>query len=201
MTQAGPPMRRICVFCGSSPGARPSYADAARVLGVELVRRRLALVYGGGHVGLMGALADATLTHGGEVVGVIPAPLVARELAHRGLTDLRVVDSMHERKATMASLCDGFIALPGGLGTLEETLEILTWAQLGIHRKPVGVLNIDGYYDGLLRFLTHAVREEFVRPEYFALLLFGDTPAELLDKFAAWEPPSMPRAWLTPSQT
>ena len=194
-------MKRICVFCGSSLGTRPEYVDAARLLAAELVQRKLGLVYGGGQVGLMGTLADAALRHGGEVIGVIPGPLASRELAHPRLTEMRVVGSMHERKATMASLADGFIALPGGLGTLEETLEILTWAQLGIHRKPVGVLNVEGYYDGLLRFLSHAVREEFVRPECFALLLFGDTPAELLDTFAAWEPPALQRPWLTTSQT
>jgi hypothetical protein len=194
-------MKRICVFCGSSAGARAAYADAARLLAAELVQRKLGLVYGGGGVGLMGALADAMLAGGGEVIGVIPGPLAARELAHPGVTEMLVVASMHERKATMAALVDGFIALPGGLGTLEETLEILTWAQLGIHHKPVGVLNVEGYYDGLLRLLTHAVREGFVRPEYFALLLFGDTPAELLDRFAAWQPPAIARAWLTPSQT
>jgi hypothetical protein len=194
-------MKRICVFCGSSAGARVAYVDAARLLAAELVQRKLGLVYGGGGVGLMGALADAMLAGGGEVIGVIPGPLAARELAHAGVTEMRVVASMHERKATMAALVDGFIALPGGLGTLEETLEILTWAQLGIHHKPVGVLNVEGYYDGLLRLLTHAVREGFVRPEYFALLLFGDTPAELLDRFAAWQPLAIARAWLTPSQT
>jgi uncharacterized protein (TIGR00730 family) len=194
-------MKRICVFCGSSTGARPAYADAARLLAAELARRKLGLVYGGGAVGLMGVLADAALAEGGEVIGVIPAPLASREIAHKGVTDLRVVASMHERKATMASLVDGFIALPGGLGTLEETLEILTWSQLGIHRKPVGVLNVEGYYDGLLRLLTHGVREGFIRPEYFALLLFADTPAEMLDRFAAWQPPAFPRAWLAPSQT
>jgi uncharacterized protein (TIGR00730 family) len=194
-------MNRICVFCGSSAGARAGYVDAARLLAAELARRKLGLVYGGGGLGLMGALADAMLAAGGEVIGVIPGPLASRELAHAGLTEMRVVDSMHERKATMASLVDGFIALPGGLGTLEETLEILTWAQLGIHHKPVGVLNVEGYYDGLLRFLTHAVREGFVRPEYFALLLFGDTPAELLDRFVTWQPPAIARAWLSPSQT
>jgi len=166
-----------------------------------MVRRGLGLVYGGGSVGLMGALADAVLAQGGEVIGVIPEPLAARELAHGSLTELRVVASMHERKATMASLVDGFITLPGGLGTLEETLEILTWAQLGIHRKPVGVLNVAGYYDGLLRMLSHAVREGFVRPDYFALLLFADTPQEMLDRFADWQPPALPRAWLAPSQT
>lgn len=194
-------MKRICVFCGSSTGARTAYVDAARLVAAELVRRKLGLVYGGGAVGLMGALADAMLAGGGEVIGVIPGPLVSRELAHAGVTEMRVVDSMHERKATMASLVDGFIALPGGLGTLEETLEILTWAQLGIHRKPIGVLNVEGYYDALLRLLTHAVREGFVRPEYFGLLLFGDTPAELLDRFATWQPPASVRAWLAPSQT
>jgi uncharacterized protein (TIGR00730 family) len=194
-------MKRICVFCGSSTGARTAYVDAARLLAAELVQRELGLVYGGGAVGLMGALADAVIAAGGEVIGVIPGPLASREIAHAGITELRIVDSMHERKATMASLVDGFIALPGGLGTLEETLEILTWAQLGIHRKPVGVLNVEGYYDGLLRMLSHGVREEFIRPEYFALLLFGDTSAELLDKFAAWQPPPLARAWLAPSQT
>ena len=194
-------MTRICVFCGSSPGINPAYVDAARATATELVRRRLGLVYGGGSVGLMGALADAALAQGGEVIGVIPGPLASRELAHTGVTDMRVVASMHERKATMAALVDGFIALPGGLGTFEETLEILTWAQLGIHRKPVGVLNVEGYYDGLLRLLTHAVREGFVRPDYFSLLLFGDTPAELLDRFASWKPPALPRVWLDPSHT
>jgi uncharacterized protein (TIGR00730 family) len=193
-------MSRICVFCGSSPGGRPAYADTARALAAELVTRGIGLVYGGGSVGLMGALADAVLARDGEVIGVIPGPLASRELAHTGVTDMRIVASMHERKATMASLADGFIALPGGLGTLEETLEILTWAQLGIHRKPVGALNVDGYYDGLLRFLTHAVREGFVRPEYFALLLFADTPGELLDRFAVWQPPRLAHAWLNPTQ-
>jgi len=192
---------RVCVFCGSSAGVDPAYADAARVLGGELVRRRIGLVYGGGSVGLMGILADAVLADGGEVIGVIPQPLAARELAHAGVSDMRIVASMHERKALMESLADGFIAMPGGLGTLEETLEILTWAQLGIHRKPVGVLNVEGYYDGLLRLLGHAVREGFVRAEYFALLHFGDAPAELLDRFAAWTPPALPGAWLRPSQT
>jgi uncharacterized protein (TIGR00730 family) len=194
-------MKRICVFCGSSAGARPAYAGAARVLGEELVRRGLGLVYGGGSVGLMGALADSVLAKGGEVIGVIPGPLASRELAHPHVTEMRVVESMHERKATMARLADAFIALPGGLGTLEETLEILTWSQLGIHRKPVGILNVEGYYDGLLRFLSHAVREGFVRSEYFGLLLFADTAADVLDRVAAWSPPALPRAWLTPSQT
>src|SRR5205814_7524866 len=194
-------MRRICVFCGSAFGSRPAYRDAAKRFGSALATRGLGLVYGGGSVGLMGVLADAVLAEGGEVIGVIPGPLASRELAHTGLTELRVVGSMHERKATMAELSDGFIAMPGGLGTLEETLEILTWAQLGIHRKPVGVLNVEGYYDALLQLLSHAVREGFVRRDYFGLLLFADTAAELLDRFAAWQPPTLPRAWLTPSQT
>jgi uncharacterized protein (TIGR00730 family) len=193
-------MTRVCVFCGSSAGARPAYAEAARSLAVELASRQIGLVYGGASVGLMGVLADTALAAGGEVIGVIPGPLGSREIAHTGLTDLRVVGSMHERKATMASLADGFISLPGGLGTLEETMEILTWAYLGIHRKPVGVLNVEGYYDALLRLLTHAMREGFIRPEYFGLLLFGETPAELLDRFAAWQPPALARAWLAPSQ-
>jgi hypothetical protein len=194
-------MKRICVFAGSSVGARPDYAGAARELAAELVRRKLGLVYGGGSVGLMGVLADAALAHGGEVIGVIPRGLATRELAHTGLTEMRVVESMHERKALMASLVDGFIALPGGLGTFEETLEVLTWSQLGIHRKPVGVLNVAGYFDGLLRMLAHAVGEGFVRREYLALLLFADTPAALLDAMAAWQPPRGGGAWLAPSQT
>jgi uncharacterized protein (TIGR00730 family) len=193
-------MKRICVFAGSSTGGRPEYAEAARALAAELARRGFGLVYGGGSVGLMGVLADTALAHGGEVIGVIPRPLATRELAHPGLSELRVVESMHERKALMASLVEGFIALPGGLGTLEETLEILTWSQLGIHRKPVGLLNVAGYFDALLRLLTHAVGEGFVRREYLGLLLFGDTPATLLDAFATWRPPGIARAWLDPSQ-
>ena len=194
-------MRRVCVFAGSNAGARPEYAATARALAAECAGRGLGIVYGGGSVGLMGVLDDTALAAGDEVIGVIPAPLATKELAHAGLTELRVVESMHERKATMAALSDGFIALPGGLGTLEETLEILTWSQLGIHRKPVGVLNVEGYYDALLQLLSHAVREGFVRRDYFGLLLFADTAAELLDRFAAWQPPTLPRAWLTPSQT
>lgn len=194
-------MRRVCVFCGSSAGARPAYAAAARALGGELAARGLGLVYGGGSVGLMGVLADAVLGAGGEVIGVIPGPLATRELAHAGVTELRVVASMHERKATMAGLADGFVALPGGLGTFEETLEVLTWAQLGIHAKPVGVLDVEAYWDGLRRMLAHAVAERFVRPEYAALLLWGGTPAEVLDRLAAWRPSRAPGAWLGADQT
>jgi uncharacterized protein (TIGR00730 family) len=189
-------MKRVCVFAGSSPGSRPEYAAAARALAVELVRRGLGVVYGGGSVGLMGVLADTALGAGGEVIGVIPQGLASRELAHAGLTELRVVASMHERKALMADLVDGFIALPGGLGTFEETLEVLTWSQLGIHRKPVGVLNVAGYYEGLRRVIAHAGAEGFVRPEYLALLLFEEEPPALLDAFSAWQPPPIPRAWV-----
>ncbi|HEV8584577.1 MAG TPA: TIGR00730 family Rossman fold protein [Methylomirabilota bacterium] len=193
-------MKRVCVFAGSSAGTRPEYAAAARALAGECARRRIGVVYGGGSVGLMGVLADAALAAGVEVIGVIPRPLASRELAHTGLTEMRVVESMHERKATMNALADGFVALPGGLGTFEETLEVLTWAQLGIHAKPVGVLNVEGYYDGLLRWLSHAVGEGFVRREHLGLLLFADAPGELLDRFAAWTSPPGPRAWMKPSQ-
>ncbi|MGH7324729.1 MAG: TIGR00730 family Rossman fold protein [Candidatus Rokuibacteriota bacterium] len=194
-------MKRICVFAGSNTGTRPEYAEAAGELAVELARRRLGLVYGGGSVGLMGVLADAALVQGSEVIGVIPRGLATRELAHPRLTELRVVASMHERKALMAALVDGFIALPGGLGTFEETLEVLTWSQLGIHRKPVGLLNVAGYFDGLLRMLGHAAGEGFLRREYLGLMLFADTPAVLLDALASWQPPPIARAWLDPSQT
>ena len=173
----------------------------ARALARECATRRLGVVYGGGSVGLMGVLADTALAAGVEVIGVIPAPLATKELAHAGLTELRVVESMHERKATMNALADGFVALPGGLGTFEEALEVLTWAQLGIHSKPVGVLNVEGYYDGLLRWLTHAAAEGFVRREHLPLLLFADDAADLLDRFAAWTPPPGPRAWLRATQT
>jgi hypothetical protein len=193
-------MKRICVFAGSSTGIRPEYARAAQALAGELARRGLGLVYGGGSVGLMGVLADTALAQGVEVIGVIPGPLASRELAHAGLSELRVVGSMHERKATMASLVDGFVALPGGLGTLEETLEILTWSQLGIHDKPVGLLNVAGYFDPLQSALARAAAEGFVRGEYLELLLSADTPAALLDAFVAWRPPPMIRAWLTPRE-
>ena len=194
-------MSRVCVFAGSNAGGRPEYAAAARALAAECASRELGIVYGGGSVGLMGVLADAALAAGVEVIGVIPRPLATKELAHPGVAEMRVVDSMHERKATMNALADSFIALPGGLGTFEETLEVLTWSQLGIHGKPVGVLNVEGYYDGLLRWLSHAVGEGFVRREHLGLLLFADAPGELLDRFAVWTPPTGPRAWLKPTQT
>ena len=184
-------MHTICVLCGSNPGSRPGYSDAARALAQALVRRRLRLVYGGAAVGTMGVLADAALRAGGEVVGVIPQSLVAAEIAHPGLTDLRVVGSMHERKAAMVELSDGFIALPGGLGTLDELAEVATWAQLGLHAKPIGLLDPLGYFDLLLRFLDHAVDERFLRAEHRALLLRAAAPEPLLDAMAAWRPPAV----------
>lgn len=193
-------MRRVCVFCGSSAGRRARYAEAARDLAAELARGGLGLVYGGGSVGLMGVLADAALARGIEVIGVIPRALAARELAHRRLTQLHTVDSMHERKALMGALVDGFVALPGGLGTLEETLEVLTWSQLGIHRKPVGLLNVERYYDDLLRLLRRGVREGFVRREYAGLLVARTAPRPLLRAMTGWRPPAMRRVWLEPAQ-
>jgi uncharacterized protein (TIGR00730 family) len=194
-------MKRVCVFCGSSPGGEPMYAEAVQALAAELVERGIGIVYGGGSVGLMGVLADSALAAGGEVIGVIPRPLASKELAHTGVTDLRLVASMHERKATMGGLADGFITLPGGLGTLEETFEVLTWSLLGIHRKPIGLLNVHGYYDPFLRLLTHTMREGFLRREFLGLLTVADTADELIDAMEAWTPPSLPRAWLDQSQT
>ena len=192
------PLRRICVFCGSSPGLHPDYARAARDAGTLLAREGIGLVYGGGRTGLMGEIADATLGAGGEVIGVIPEHLRAREIAHEGLSDLRVVGSMHERKAAMADLSDAFIALPGGLGTIEEFFEIATWTQLGIHAKPAGLLNVRGYYDLVAAFLRHAVSEGFLRAEHAATVtISADLPA-LLDGLRSFRPPS-PDKWLAPS--
>jgi uncharacterized protein (TIGR00730 family) len=194
-------MRRLCVFCGSSSGARPSYADGARALAAELCRRGVGLVYGGAAIGLMGVVADAVLAGGGEVIGVIPRGLATREIAHAGCTELRVVDTMHERKATMASLADGFVGLPGGLGTLEELCEMLTWTQLGVHAKPVGVLDVAGYWDGLRRQLADAAAAGFVHAENVGMLRVHDDPSRLLDDLAAWRPPRAPRVWLGPGET
>ena len=193
-------MKRICVFAGSSPGAREEYAAAARSLARALVFRHLGLVYGGGDIGLMGILADTVLEEGGEVIGVIPRALVDREIAHRALTELRVVRSMHDRKAQMADLADGFIVLPGGLGTLEEFLEILTWAQLGIHHKPVGVLNVSGYYDTLLEFLDQTVAEQFVQDKNRKMVLAEERPEALLDRFERYAPTDV-RQWADSSET
>jgi uncharacterized protein (TIGR00730 family) len=176
------------VFCGSNPGRRPEYVAGAAALGAALAERGIRVVYGGAHVGTMGALADAVLAAGGEITGVIPAQLVAAEVAHPGLADLRVVGSMHERKAAMAALADGFIALPGGVGTLEEFAEAVTWSQLGLHAKPTGLLNLLGYYDDLLRFLDHAHAERFLRPAHRDLILAAADPVTLLDEMARWRP-------------
>jgi uncharacterized protein (TIGR00730 family) len=188
-------VKRVCVFCGSSRGARPAYQEAAVAMGKALARRGLGLVYGGGHVGLMGAVADAAMEGGAPAIGVIPRGLQVREVGHRGLTELRVVGSMHERKAAMAEQADAFVALPGGMGTLEETAEVLTWAQLGIHEKPVGLLDVEGYFAPLVSFLDHAVAEGFLRTEHRALLLVEREPDALLDRLAEWRPPGLPR-WL-----
>jgi len=177
--------KRITVFCGSSNGARPAYADAARGLGRELAKRGIGVVYGGGRVGLMGELADAALAAGGEVIGVIPEALVAKEVAHRGLSELRIVPSMHVRKEEMAALCDAFIALPGGLGTFEELFEILTWSQLGLHRKPAGLLDVDGYFGGLRALLDRAADEGFLGAAHRELLLHATRVDDLLDGLAA----------------
>ena len=193
-------MKRVCVYCGSSNGARPDYLQAARALGRSLVGRGLGLVYGGSNIGLMGALADTVLAEGGEVIGIIPEPLVAREVAHKNLSALRVVGSMHERKALMAELADAFVALPGGFGTLEEFCEIVTWIQLGLHRKPCGLLNVEGYYDGLLSFLNHAVAEGFILPQYRAVVLTDSEADGLLEKIASYEAPPLHR-WIDRDET
>lgn len=177
-------MKRVAVFCGSSHGVDRRYADAARELGAELARRGIGLVYGGGNIGLMGVLADAVLEGGGHVLGVIPHALAQRELAHQGVQDLRLVESMHERKAVMADNADAFVAMPGGMGTFDEFFEILTWAQLGFHQKPSGLLNTVGYFEGLIEFLDHSVREGFVREAHRRVIEIDATPAGLLDRLA-----------------
>jgi uncharacterized protein (TIGR00730 family) len=192
-------MKRICVYCGSSPGARPAYRDAAVGLGQLLAERGIGVVYGGGHVGLMGAVADAAMAAGGEVIGVIPEALQAREIGHRDISELRVVGSMHERKLLMSDLADAFIALPGGVGTMEELVEIFTWLQLGLHRKPVALLDVDGYWEHLLALLDHAVDERFVKPDHRAMLLVDSDPAALLARFEGWEPPALPK-WIDRSE-
>ena len=189
-------MHHVCVFCGSSPGGRPGYADGARRFGAALARRRLGLVYGGGHVGLMGVVADAVLAAGGAAVGVIPRFLEAKELAHRGLTELVVVETMHQRKAVMADRADAFAVLPGGFGTGDELFEALTWSQLGLHAKPVGLLNIAAFFDPLLSWLDQMVRERFLRPEHRALVLTAAEPDELLDALEKWRPVEAPGKWL-----
>lgn len=191
---------RICVFCGSNTGTDPAYVEAAQSLGRLFAREGIALVYGGGSVGLMGQLADAVLGSGGEVIGVIPHALWAREVGHRGLTDLRIVDTMHDRKAMMADLADAFIALPGGLGTLEEIFEIWTWAQLGLHQKPLGFLDVNGFFAPLMEFLDRAVRARFVREEHRAIAMVASDAEALLRRFDSWQPPRVEK-WITREET
>ena len=193
-------LKRVCIYCGSSIGAKPEYAAAARSLGKILVERKLELVYGGGNIGLMGVVADAVIEAGGKVTGVIPEALEAKEVAHRGLTKLHVVKSMHERKALMVSLADAFIAMPGGFGTFEEFCEVLTWAQLGLHRKPHGLLNVAGFYDPFLAFLDHATTENFIRPVHRELVISDADPGRLLDAMTKIQPPNLDK-WLDRDET
>jgi len=194
-------LKRICVFAGSSAGARPEYRAAAEELGRTLAKRQVNVVFGGGHVGLMGALADAVLAGQGHIIGVIPERLVAREIAHTGLSDLRIVSSMHERKAMMADLADAFVALPGGWGTLEEFFEVLTWAQLGLHQKPCGLLNIAGYFDGLLSFLEHSIDQRFVRRENGALVLVATSVDGMLEQLDRYRAPLPAEKWIDRAST
>jgi hypothetical protein len=186
-------LKHICVFCGSRSGVRPAYQAMARRVGTLLAEREIELVYGGGNVGLMGILADACLAAGGRIVGVIPRALMEWEVGHEGLTRLEIVDSMHTRKARMAELAEGFIALPGGMGTFEELFEILTWAQLGFHTKPVALLDVEGYYAPLLRMLESGFDEGFMKPENRGLLLHGDNPVQLLREMSQYHPPAVAR--------
>jgi uncharacterized protein (TIGR00730 family) len=196
-----PSLRRLCVFCGSSPGARPAYGEAADELGRVLVAEGIELVYGGGAVGLMGRLANAVLAAGGEAIGVLPKALVEKEIGHKGLSDLRVVGSMHERKALMADLADGFVALPGGLGTVEELFEVYTWAQLGLHRKPCALLDVEGYYEGIASFLAHAVRERFLREDHRAMLMVEREPRTLVKRLRQFEPEAVVSKWIDREET
>ena len=188
-------IKKICVYCGSSPGKNPAYLHAARSLATSLCNRGIGLVYGGAAIGVMGAVADAVLEAGGEAIGVIPKSLAVKEVAHDGLSELHVVASMHERKAMMAELADGFIALPGGWGTLEEIFEILTWAQLGFHHKPCGLLNVEGYYNGLIGFLENTFEQQFVNDLCRPMLMESREPDVLLDQFAAYKAPKV-RKWM-----
>jgi len=193
-------MKSIAVFCGSSMGALPSYREGAVELGKELVRQGITLVYGGAKVGIMGTVADAVLEAGGKAIGVLPKMLQDREIAHRGLTELIIVNSMHERKTKMSDLADGFIALPGGPGTMEEFFEVFTWGQLGLHGKPCGILNVDGYFDLLLAFFGHMNEQQFLQDKYASMVLSDSSPAGLLDKFRTYEPPSV-KTYIKEGQT
>ena len=186
-------LNSLCVYCGSSPGRDVAYAETARVLAQAMVARGIRLVYGGASVGIMGAVADEVMRLGGEAVGVIPEALMRKELAHASLTELHVTPSMHARKTLMAELADAFVALPGGIGTFEEIFEVWTWAQLGFHRKPCGLLNVAGYYDRLVAFLDHAAGERFVRQEQRDMLVVDSDPESLLDRFAHYAPPALPK--------
>ncbi len=188
-------LKAVCVFCGSSFGARPAYREAAQAMGRAIAQKGIQLVYGGGNVGLMGVVADAALAAGGRVIGVIPEFLVQKELAHKGLTELHIVQSMHERKAMMAMLSEGFIALPGGFGTFEEFCEILTWSQLKLHNKPHGLLNVEGYYDPLIRQFNQALSEQFISPAHRAMVLEETDPLRLLERMAEYEAPPM-KKWI-----
>jgi uncharacterized protein (TIGR00730 family) len=193
-------MQRFCVFCASSVGNDPAFIRAAESLGQTLAARQIGLVYGGGNIGLMGVIADAVMNGGGQAIGVIPQALVDKELAHRGITELRIVHSMHERKALMAELSDAFIALPGGFGTMEEFCEVLTWAQLGLHKKPSGLLNISGFYDHFLLFLDHIVETRLLRPQHRELVLDSTNVEDLLTRISAWKPAAIDK-WIHPEET
>ena len=193
-------MKSVAIYCGASAGTNDLYRQQADAMGQELAQRGLTLVYGGGRVGLMGAVADSVLRHGGQALGVIPDFLASKELAHLGLTELFVVQTMHERKLKMAELADGFVAMPGGFGTMEELFEVLTWGQLGLHQKPVAVLNVGGFYDHLLRALDHMATEGLLRPENRRQLLQDEDPAALLEKMRDYQPPAVEK-WLTPPTT
>jgi uncharacterized protein (TIGR00730 family) len=195
-----PALSSVCVFCGSNGGADPAYLAAAEEVGAGLARRGIRVVYGGGRVGLMGALADSARAAGGEVVGVMPQALVDREIGHTGIDDLRVVDTMHERKALMVELADAFVALPGGIGTLEELFEVYTWAQLGIHGKPLALLDVAGYYEPLAAFLDHAVEQQFLRADMRAVLAVADSLEAVLDAFDRWRPPATHK-WIDLDET
>ncbi|TXC81857.1 TIGR00730 family Rossman fold protein [Metabacillus litoralis] len=193
-------MKRISVFCGSSTGASPLYSESAKQLGTQLAKEGLTLVYGGSKVGIMGVVANAALQAGGEVIGVIPKMLMEREIAHTGISELIVVNTMHERKAKMEELSDGFVVLPGGPGTMEEFFEVYTWAQLGEHRKPIGILNSNHYYDKLLTFFDHMVQEQFLKSEYQSMMIVEEDPKPLIEKFFTYDPPPLTK-WITRQQT
>ncbi len=196
-----PDQPAICVFCGSSPGASSAYREAARQVGETLVRHRVDLVYGGGRVGLMGIVADAVLGAGGHAIGVIPNALATKEIAHDGLTVLHVVSGMHERKALMATKSSAFLTLPGGIGTFEEFFEILSWGALGIHQKPVGILNVDGYFDPLIALLEHGIAEQFIRPGFLHSLIVSDNPDTLIGDLFAYVPPAVGPRWIKLEET